>query len=51
MRQLDESTVPAGVYVEKMGKQSTEITRRSIDTLILLGLSPACPQPILQAKS
>src|SRR4029077_7939571 len=32
MRQLDESAVPACVYVEKRGKQSTEITRRSIDT-------------------
>ena len=32
MRQLDESTVPACVNVEKRGKQSTEITRRSIDT-------------------
>jgi hypothetical protein len=31
-RQLDESAVPACVYVEKRGKQSTEITRRSIDT-------------------
>jgi hypothetical protein len=32
MRQLDESAVPACVYVEKRGKQSTEITRCSIDT-------------------
>jgi hypothetical protein len=32
MRQLDESAVPACVYVEKRGEQSTEITRRSIDT-------------------
>ena len=32
MRQLDESAVPACVYVEKRAEQSTEITRRSIDT-------------------
>ena len=39
MLQLDESAVPARVYVEKRDKQRAEIARRSIDTLV----SPSSP--------